>query len=225
MREVSQSDGRTILFVSHSMQAIKNLCDKALWLNQGKMQSFGEVSNVVNKYLAGTQQANFKQSWDTPEKAPGNDWVRIKSVELIPILENPEAPLDIRAPLTVKFQFWNMKNDILLSAAILLFSLSGDCIFDLPSPTTMSQRGIIEGECTIPGDFLNDGSYYISLSFLKDTSVPLFTFDECLSFELEDYRGNIQWFGKWWGAVRPKFPFQLKQTELATLQQFNQQIL
>jgi lipopolysaccharide transport system ATP-binding protein len=72
----------------------------------------------------------------------------------------------------------------------------------------------VEGECSIPGNFLNNGSYYISLVIIKDTSVQVCTFEECLSFELEDYRENMQWYGKWWGAVRPKFPFRLEQAEL-----------
>ncbi|AKQ44830.1 ABC transporter [Rufibacter radiotolerans] len=214
MREVSQAEGRTILFVSHSMQAIKNLCDKALWLNKGQLQAFGGVGTVVNKYLTNSQHTNFKQYWPTPEEAPGNGWVRIKSVELVPQLAHPEDPLDIRVPLTVRFQFWCLKENVVLSAGLLLFTSAGECVFDVPSPTTLSQVGLMEGECTIPGDFLNDGSYYISLNFVKDTSVPLFDFEECLSFDLEDYRGNIQWYGKWWGSVRPKLPFLLKQSEM-----------
>ncbi|WP_162426753.1 ABC transporter ATP-binding protein [Pontibacter pudoricolor] len=214
MREVSQSSGRTILFVSHSMQAIKNLCDKAIWLNKGRMQAFGHVPEVINKYLNNNQKTNFKQSWVNPEEAPGNSWIRMKSVELIPKLEYSENILDIRTPLLIKFQFWSMKEDIVLSSGLLLFSISGECIFDLPSPTILSHKGVMEGECLIPGDFLNDGSYYISLNFVKDTSVPLFDFDECLSFDLQDYRGEIQWYGKWWGTVRPKFPFCIKQADM-----------
>ncbi|WP_439883485.1 ABC transporter ATP-binding protein [Pontibacter sp. MBLB2868] len=212
MREVSQTDGRTILFVSHSMQAIKNLCDKALWLDHGKMQAFGPVSAVINNYLNSSLHTNLRQTWANPKEAPGNDWIRMKHVELIPILSDPDAPMDIRTPLTVKFQFWCLKSEVHLSVGLLLFKATGECVFDLPSTPTLTKKGIIEGECTIPGNFLNDGSYYISLGFVKDTSVPLFDFSECLSFDLQDYRGDIKWYGKWWGAVRPKFPFELKQT-------------
>ncbi|MCX2740004.1 ABC transporter ATP-binding protein [Pontibacter anaerobius] len=215
MREVSRADGRTILFVSHSMQAVKNLCDKALWLNQGKMMASGPVSHVVNSYLSGVQQLKLKQQWATPDEAPGNDLVRLKSVELIPQTANPDEPLDIRAALTVRFQFWNMSDDVLLSAGLHLFTYGGDCIFDVPAPATTCDKGIVEGECTIPGNFLNDGSYYISLIILRDTSVVLYHYEECLSFELEDYRENIQWYGKWSGAVRPKLPFALKQSKMA----------
>ena len=94
-----------------------------------------------------------------------------------------------------------------------LYSYSGECIFDIPSPSKYFEKGVIEVECTIPGNFLNDGAYYISMVVVKDTSVPLFLFEECMSFDLEDYRGDIQWYGKWVGAVRPNFPFRMEQIE------------
>ncbi|GHA56636.1 ABC transporter ATP-binding protein [Pontibacter akesuensis] len=211
MREVSQADGRTILFVSHSMQAINNLCDRAIWLQRGKLMENGDVATVVNKYIAGVQKYRLKQSWESPAQAPGNEKVRFKSVELVPHLENPGDILDIRVPLTVKFQLWNMSDDVLLSTSLVLFSYTGECIFDLPSAAKLFDKGLIEGEVTIPGNFLNDGSYFITLVASRDNSIPLFEFEECLAFDLEDYRGDIKWFGKWWGAVRPQLPFRLTQ--------------
>jgi lipopolysaccharide transport system ATP-binding protein len=212
MREVSQSQGRTILFVSHSMQAINSLCDKALWLQSGQLQQVGEASVVVNKYISRIQKFRLAQSWHTPEKAPGNDLVRIKSVEMIPELKSPEAPMDITTPITVKYEFWNYSDNIQLSSGLVLYTYAGECIFDLLSPAVICSKGLVKGECKIPGNFLNDGSYYISINFVKDTSIPLFNFEECLSFELEDYREGMQYYGKWWGAVRPSFPFKLEQT-------------
>lgn len=213
MREVSQSEGRTILFVSHSMQSVNNLCNKALWLQQGNVKEMGESSAVVNKYLSSVQQLNIRQSWQNMNEAPGNDFIRFKKVELVPHKNNPADPLDIRTPLTVKFQFWNLIDHISLSVGLHLFSYGGECIFDIPSPSRNYDKGLIEGECTIPGNFLNDGSYFISLIIVKDTSVQLFYFEECIAFDLEDYRGNIQWYGKWMGAVRPAFPFRVEQSD------------
>ncbi|SMC00402.1 ABC transporter related [Hymenobacter roseosalivarius DSM 11622] len=213
MREVSQSAGRTILFVSHSMQAVTNLCEKCLWLQHGQVKALGEVTTVVNQYLANAQQFKLKQNWDQPADAPGNDRIRFKYIELVPQHAQPDSPLDIRTPLTIKFEFWNFADEILISTSLVLFSYSGECIFDVPSTATMCQKGIVSGECTIPGNFLNDGSYYISLYVVKDTSTSLYDYEECLSFDLEDYRGEIKWYGKWWGAVRPLLPFRLTQTE------------
>jgi lipopolysaccharide transport system ATP-binding protein len=213
MREVSQSTGRTILFVSHSMQAVTNLCSKAVWLQQGRLKAIGSAVDVVNQYLSDTQQSNLHQSWATPDTAPGNDRIRFKQVAVVPQLAAPDAPLDIRTPLTVQFEFWNLGAETLISTSLVLFASSGECIFDVPSPAVVCQPGVVRGECTIPGNYLNDGGYYISLFVVKDTSVALFDFENCLSFELEDYRGDIKWFGKWWGAVRPLLPFRLTQAE------------
>jgi lipopolysaccharide transport system ATP-binding protein len=103
-----------------------------------------------------------------------------------------------------------------LQTNLVLFSIAGDCIFDVPSTPAHLNDGIIEGECTIPGKFLNDGSYYFSLFFMKDASSLLFEFAECLYFDVEDYRENINWYDKWVGFVRPHFPFELKQTKVLT---------
>ncbi len=214
MREISQADGRTILFVSHSMQAVTSLCETVLWLQNGKVQQWGNASDIVNSYVSTIQKHRLKQEWDDPETAPGNDYVRIKSVELVPHLNNPNDAIDIRTALTIKFQFWSTQDNLNLSTRISLFSYSGECIFNvLSSSTNCFKSSILEGECTIPGDFLNDGSYYISLNILKNTAIHLFDFDECLSFDMEDNRSGLQWFGKWTGAVRPQFPVYLEQTE------------
>jgi lipopolysaccharide transport system ATP-binding protein len=213
MREVSQDTGRTILFVSHSMQAVTNLCSKGLWLQHGKVKAVGEVSQVVNQYLADSQQSNLLQTWATPEVAPGNDFIRFKRVQIVPQQISDGEPLDIRVPLTVKFEFWSFLDETLLSTNLVLFSNGGECIFDVPSSAVVCQQGVVSGECTIPGNFLNDGAYYVSLFVVKDTTTALFDFENCLSFELEDYRGEIKWYGKWWGAVRPLLPFSLAQTE------------
>jgi lipopolysaccharide transport system ATP-binding protein len=211
MREVTQKEGRTILFVSHSIQAVKNLCDKAMWLHQGRLKVMGNVATVVNNYISNTKQFNMSRTWDNPQEAPGNSWIRFKQVELIPVLDNPDSHLDIRTPLQIKFQFWNLQNEVELNVELALFSYSGDCIFDVPSPVSRCQKGLVAGQCNIPGNFLNNGSYYITLYVIKDTTTTLYEYEECLSFDLEDFRGNMQWYGKWSGAIRPKLPFQIKQ--------------
>jgi lipopolysaccharide transport system ATP-binding protein len=212
MRDVSQKEGRTVLFVSHFTQAINNLCNKALWLSHGELKDHGECAAVVNKYLASVQHFNLKQSWDNLDEAPGNDFIRFKKIELVPLLDNPDDALDIRVPLTIKFKFWNLTDNVSLAIGLHLFTYGGECIFDNQSLSADYNKGLIEGECTIPGNFLNDGSYFISIVINRDTSIQLFYFEECMSFELEDYRGEIKWFGKWMGAVRPRFPFQIAQT-------------
>ncbi len=46
-----QKEGKTILFVSHSMEAVRNLCTRVVWLDRGRIQAIGEVERVVDAYL------------------------------------------------------------------------------------------------------------------------------------------------------------------------------
>lgn len=50
MNEISNS-GRTLLFVSHNLQTIKKLCDKSIYLRNGKIEFFGSTSDAINLYL------------------------------------------------------------------------------------------------------------------------------------------------------------------------------
>jgi lipopolysaccharide transport system ATP-binding protein len=58
MEEVTKTDGRTILFVSHNMGAIKQLCTKTLLLQKGKAVYFGETNKAIEKYLKQTHRSS-----------------------------------------------------------------------------------------------------------------------------------------------------------------------
>ena len=57
MKDVASS-GRTILFVSHNMAAIQNLCSKAIYLNKGRLEIMGEAEHVISTYLRSTADVN-----------------------------------------------------------------------------------------------------------------------------------------------------------------------
>jgi lipopolysaccharide transport system ATP-binding protein len=215
MSEVA-GHGRTVLFVSHNMQSVTSLCEKVLWLEGGKVKQIGKTHSVIASYVSNYKEQKLKQTWPDKTTAPGNSKVRFKEVELIPLLSGMEI-MDIRVPLTVKFQFWNLRKNVRLNIEALLYSQAGECIFDLPSLSKVYNEGLVEGEFTIPGNFLNDGSYYITIYVMEDTTMIVYELAECLSFELEDYRGETQSFEKWWGAVRPAFPFRVEQKVTAVL--------
>ncbi|GAO45199.1 putative polysaccharide ABC transporter ATP-binding protein [Flavihumibacter petaseus NBRC 106054] len=211
MQEVTTQKGRTILFVSHNMQAVNQLCSKAVYLNGGRAVAIGDVHTVVNTYLTGMQKTNLHAFWQEPELAPGVPSLKVNSVSLIPQQSSPGTPLDIRTPFTCTIRFWNYEDGADLSVGLHLFTLTGECIFDVASPSIVCHEGLVEAECRIPGNFLNNGSYYLSIIFMKDTSVQVFYLEECIHFEVEDFRENMNWYGQWMGAVRPKFPFTIRQ--------------
>ncbi len=214
MNDASNKSGRTIIFVSHNLQAVNNLCTNALWLEKGSIRSRGNTKLVINDYLNTLHKKNWIKQFSTINEAPGNDFIRVLYVELIPQFKDTNAVIDIRTTLTIKFRFYNGFDDIMLAAGIHLFTISGECIFDVSDNPILCKKGIVEGECEIPGNFLNNGSYYISIIFVENSSKQLYYYEECLSFEVEDFRENMNWYGQWMGYVRPKFPVKLKQFEI-----------
>ena len=213
MKEASSSKGRTIIFVSHNLQAINNLCTNAIWLDAGKIRGEGDAKSVVNKYLSVFQEKTWKREFKTTEEVPGNENIKVLAIELVPHLDDPLGVINIKTALTVKFRFYNAVPNVRLSVDLLLFTLAEECIFDVPSIPFEYREGIIEGECTIPGNFLNEGSYYFNLHFAKDTFTELFSYEQCLFFDVVDYKEGTNWYEKWWGYVRPNFPVTLKPIE------------
>jgi lipopolysaccharide transport system ATP-binding protein len=214
MKDDSSKIGRTVIFVSHNLQAISNLCTQAIWLEKGRVCARGDSKTVVNNYLGSENKKSWKQEFFNLDNAPGNDQIKVLLFELQPQLSSPLLPIDIRTPLTVKFKFMNLCDNIKLAVGIHLFTITGECIFDVSHTPATYKYGILEGECHIPGQFLNDGSYYLSIIFVKDSSEVLYYYEESLNFDVEDFRENTNWYGKWIGCVRPRFPVTLRQSEI-----------
>jgi lipopolysaccharide transport system ATP-binding protein len=65
MEEVSKGEGRTVLFVSHQLEAIKQLCNAAIYLKDGALESIGETEEIISRYLSDTRQAGANEKFNT----------------------------------------------------------------------------------------------------------------------------------------------------------------
>lgn len=54
-------DGTTVILVSHSMQQIRELCDKVIWIDKGKVREIGEVNQVCDNYIKDSEKASKEQ--------------------------------------------------------------------------------------------------------------------------------------------------------------------
>ena len=50
-----KKEGKTMVFVSHSMEAVKKLCDRAIWLRDGKIEMDGNTKEVTDAYVEATK--------------------------------------------------------------------------------------------------------------------------------------------------------------------------
>lgn len=193
-------EGRTILFVSHNMTAIRSLCAKVIWLDDGKVKEISDPSNVINNYFKVLKSQPLKKSWDSPEEAPGHDEIRLKSAKVVPQCE--DGKLDVHTPVDLHFEIWNRKPRQRLNFSLVVYTGENFPVFNTVSPPGPYPAGVISGCCHIPANLLNDETYVLQLLVVEQGRVIL-DVKEVLSFEvLEGLRQGV-WHGKWVGAVRP----------------------
>ncbi|PCH95140.1 MAG: ABC transporter ATP-binding protein [Bacteroidetes bacterium] len=208
MKDVA-TEGRTVLFVSHNMTAIKSLCTSAIYLLNGSVYSRGDANKVVNEYLAKEAKKLHLIEKEEENNNTGNELVRLKLARINPG-EGTKNIIDVNMSIDIQFEFWNYIEHDEISLSMHLYDIKGECIFNIGTSATIVSQGIITGNTTIPRNFLNDGSYYISIMVVKDKSSVVYNFQEVLHFEVEDSRADSSWYGKWAGVVRPTFiPFEI----------------
>jgi lipopolysaccharide transport system ATP-binding protein len=215
MHEVSKEHGRTVLFVSHNMTAVQNLCTKAILLRGGQIANAGNTKDIINEYLTRDTAVQLEQRWDKIEDAPGNDAIRLKRVTVSPVGVEETSAITVETPIEIEFEFWNLLSEPTgINLSLVLWSVAGECIFNVGSTCVELAPGLGRGVCRIPGDFLNDNKYSVEIYFVKDKSIVLYKQADVVTFEVQDVRRNTNWYGKWIGAVRPKLDFDLSQMQV-----------
>lgn len=209
MKDVA-GKGRTVLFVSHNMEAIKNLCSRAILLEKGAIQKEGTPEQVIEHYLSKRNKEDWGREY-TESNAPGNEWVGLKSVKLTPQRQDKKQIITVKSDIKIDFAFWNRKESFDANLSLHLFAATGECVFNIitqiPAPTL--SVGLHEASCLIPKDLLNTGVFYLSIMVVKEASKPLYNFEEILSFEVEEEREVPNWHGRFPGFVRPKIDFKI----------------
>jgi lipopolysaccharide transport system ATP-binding protein len=209
MGSVAQ-EGRTVLFVSHNMVAIQSLCNRVIWLHQGRIMEEGQPAKVVSHYLQTSFSSLTEQLWNDRATAPGNDKVRLHRVCVRPENGSPSDHITMRTPIIMEFEFWNLVTGTYLDLNFQLITDQGMVAF-ASSPTDESgwrgrpyPMGLFSSKCSIPGDLLIAGQYRVVFSVIKDDYYILHQHDDALVFEVQDaaeLRGG--WYGEMVGAVRP----------------------
>jgi lipopolysaccharide transport system ATP-binding protein len=200
MQDVSNENGRTILFVSHNMTAITNLCSKVIWLDKGMIKQIGLPKEVVKSYLEKFAKPTPPKEWDEPSSAPGNDVIRLKKTGVQAI---EQSFISVATAVKICCEFWCYAEGFTINVNVRLNAEQGECVFNLGSSFVQAQHSVIQLDVVIPPELLNNQTYSVSLTVVKNHSEPVFEFSNCLSFEVQDERQGMNYFGAWPGVIRP----------------------
>lgn len=180
MGEVA-NEGRTVLFVSHNMNAIMNLTRHCIWIDNGSIRVRGASSEVVPRYL----DEGYRRitTWTAP--AITKNPIQITGAEISSSSDffDVASDLVIRLSYTVRQELHNSVISAIIHAADGAPILSTEDIDCDPDLFELRKPGKYSVKVTVPGNWLSSGRYYLRLHS-GQVYQAIFDNIEALSFEL-----------------------------------------
>lgn len=214
MEEVTKTDGRTILFVSHNMAAIQSLCRRCILIEKGQVKMIGETAEVVNHYLNSAGGTGTSVTWDGAER-PGNDIVRLDSCKLINREGQPIPYVYSDQEFGVKIDYEVLKPGHSPLPNLHFFTSKGEYAFI--SHANMDQKldevGRHSAIAWLPANLFNNGTYTIGIALSTMMPLKIHCYErDALDFQVlenietakkNDYNQKIH------GVLRPRLTWDL----------------
>ena len=208
MRKAAEDEGRTILYVSHNMRTIRELCDRCIVLDHGKVIFDGDTETAIEMYLPKSGEEIYKEHWvfsreQISQPVPDNRFTfemfqfSEKGGYDIPQGSDMRFFLQVHAEEPSESMFFRMiyydKHDSLVG---MTDSTSND--FELKKG-----GNLFEGTCNTR--FLAPGNYKLKLELCgyDHTGVEYLyqSIDRIIHFRIIENREhrNLRWHHSWWG--------------------------
>ena len=210
MQDVSQGEGRTVLFVSHNMASIKNLCKNGVLLEKGMVKTTGKIDDVVGEYMA----ANLAEVGDVAEVSKFKRVsVQTKEIEILSLKRQTPYKFDSLKDIVFtarvkrngnvqKFQFTTLIDNVANGGTRVGMAYSQE--IQWPEGKTEA-----EFEVRIPQHHLTKGKYILDVwTGTGDVTSSCKYYDavyDTLTFEIESIGDKLinQWYSYWGETVYP----------------------
>ncbi len=166
MEEVTRTQGRTILFVSHNMGAIQNLCKKTILLEKGKIEMFGETSKVIDFYL-NKGEINSISEFNVDK----NKDAQISKISILGKDGVPSARLPVSEPFSIKLNYEVLREIDGATVSIMVYANGELLLLSSESDTTGKlvryEPGSFETTVNVPAFLFNTGTYFFDVRIHK----------------------------------------------------------
>jgi lipopolysaccharide transport system ATP-binding protein len=213
------STGRTVIYVSHNMTSVRELCRRAIHLDQGRLVQYGPVQQVIEQYLKGSEDRANEVAWTDLKTAPGDDKARVTAVRVLGRDGAACRVADIDQPVVIETDYAVLTDGSPLNLALYVYNREDVCVFCAPSMTDAQwyQRphpiGRYRSRCTIPGRLLNKGYYFASVFLVEKGNYPVTHLHRIVAFELIDLESKGSYYGSWIGIIRPQLEWKTERLD------------
>ena len=198
MNDVSQGEGRTVLFVSHNMLAVRLLCRTGILLVNGEISKTGHMDQVAESYLS---LYNNLVSSHVEIKAESNGFI----LNSITLSDNGlDGNFAIEDDLIIDIEVTSLREFKAININIFFNTIEGTTIFATCSPALKQEKGNYIFKCIIPQKTLNSLTYNIDLMVVENGPKILHNIKNVITIEgIEKYREGA-WVDKFPGLIRPQ---------------------
>ena len=195
MNEVTRA-GRTVLFVSHDLNAVNSICERALLLHEGRIVLSGVTADVTRYYLDHSNNMYSPITWAALPDANASE-IKLNNIRLIQSGASTSA-INCREPFHIHIDY--QINEVIRGSRFFLIFRNdkGEVIFTtsdydvLTTEATKRKTGRFRSRVEIPGGLLKTGGYYGSLGVdVKDDRV-IFAANDAFHFDVFEPEDDIQ---------------------------------
>jgi lipopolysaccharide transport system ATP-binding protein len=212
MKEVSEKGGRTVLFVSHNMEAISRLCKTGIFLKDGEIEIVGDCDEVVTRYFNFASEIRSSVSWVSKADAPGNNNVTLNFVRVLSDEETNFLNLEITASIGIEICFKVKNESDNYICGFNLYNSLGVHILSSHDNVNVKKEyktGDYKTTVWIPENFLSEGIHICSIAIMSyNPFIVHFHEMEAVSFNVIDsLNGNSvrgEYGGVFPGLIRPQ---------------------
>ena len=197
MKDVSTNEGRTVLFVSHNMLAVKSLCTTGLLMDKGKIDTAGKIEEVIFKYTSSASQ-NITSFIQVENESNGF------TVHSISISNNGiNGNFNIEEDLIFDIKASGNRDFETININIFFKSNDDSVVFATCSNAEKFTMGKHIFNCIIPANTLNDIVYTLDIMVVENGPQILHHLQNIISIEGVEGKRDGSWMGKFPGLLRP----------------------
>jgi lipopolysaccharide transport system ATP-binding protein len=217
MNDVAKQ-GRTVLFVSHNMAAVRSLCNRALILNAGRLVLDTDTESAVREYLTDEFMMDSQVVWDG-EDAPATPEIRFLRAYILDDEGHPASSIDCRKGFSICVEYEVLKTVSGLRIGFSMRNSEGVEMCGSNDPDAWQEPARASGRyisrCDFPGYVLNAGRYsvFFGADAPLNSQLHLMT-PYCLSFSVEDVEGHGPFKERLPGVIRPRLHWDVRQASV-----------
>ena len=166
VRSIAQA-GATVIVVSHNAQQVTSICERAIWLNSGRLVDDGPATEVVTKYLSESIGLTGERTWNDNEKS-GGDIAKVRSIRIRNVRGDIINSIDVRESFCVETEIEVLKpgHGLLLKYDLQTSDNAGAfSSTDTKNPTWNNkpwEPGVHVLRMWVPGNFMQVDTYPIN---------------------------------------------------------------